>query len=269
MAASNTLCAMDESQDTLDPEPLPETGACHNCGFLCLLTSAPKGPATFTEFDLFDRETGFPADPFYERERHVMRALTEFYREMRPSRITDARIAALREELHNPSESLVMPWCFRGVEIHAEIVAKQERLQAAIPEDSRSSARTIRNDTYAAAADLVLKRDRKCHLWMRYQPGLDPATHLNLATAREAERDRRDFQQQLEAQRQSFDHQLEQARRRSVEVNEAIRAQQERRNRRLDVALTLAAIVLAVLQVLAMGEDALLVKFLNRLFGSP
>ena len=158
--------------------------------------------------------------------------------------------------------------CFRDVPIARYIQDDQQDRLDELPEDMRLPAES-QHATYERAARSVTERDRKCPLWMRYQPGLGPIDHLAGAAANDMERDRRTFQLQLERDRQSFEERIEQQRRRSVEAADAIRAEQDRKTRRAERWLTGAALFLAAVQILSAGPDSFLAAMLRALTGWP
>ena len=80
---------------------------------------------------------------------------------------------------------------------------------------------------------------------MAYQQGLDPIVHMNSKALSDLEEDRRVFARNFEATRD----------------------EQDRRNRRFDLTLTIAAIFLALMQVLSAGDDAGLVRIVRHITG--
>jgi hypothetical protein len=233
---------MDESGQKQVQETPPEAGACHNCGFLC--TQIVGGPARLF---ISDERADFDPDalPVFTELSRVHRQTNHFFRVQK---------VTLRNQpgfvfTHRPA-------CFLDVDILSELDYHDWTVYPyAIQGDT-----DLAHMTLSGFAGRTITRARKCDLWMRYQPGLGPETHLGSKALSDLEAARRAFELRVEQQRQTADRQLEVERRRSVEANEAIRAEQERRNRRFDVRLGFAAVALGVMQILTAGPDSLFVQ---------
>jgi hypothetical protein len=141
-------------------------------------------------------------------------------------------------------EEHLSPCCFRNVPITDEIqdLSGVGRLVDDPPEQRRAQ-QTARNE----AAKQVVSRDRKCSLWMEYQPGLGPQQHLGGLAMRESAQALQAFLESLERQRQAFERQLAASRDRfTLDLHEA-----NERSQKLTTALTWAAVILAIAQVVA------------------
>jgi hypothetical protein len=115
------------------------------------------------------------------------------------------------------------------------------------PPDRRRAQLDARND----AAKQAVGKDRRCPLWMEYQPGLGPREHLAGKARRDMEEDRRRFLESLEQQRQGFERELAASRDIfTINLSEANKRDQERTSA-ITNALTWAAVFLAGAQILA------------------
>ena len=134
--------------------------------------------------------------------------------------------------------------CFRGIDTLGEIDPSGEATRYPY----MGPLVGFPNDFYLnREAGKVVTRDRECEKWMAYQQGLDPIVHMNSKALSDLEEDRRVFARNLEATRD----------------------EQDRRNRRFDLTLTIAAIFLALMQVLSAGDDAGLVRIVRHITGWP
>jgi hypothetical protein len=112
-------------------------------------------------------------------------------------------------------------------------------------EDIRRSRTDAATPERNAAAKAVFTRPRDdCPKWFPYTPGLDPEKHLEEYKTRQLEQDRREFERKL------FE----------MEQRGQARAQT------VGIWLTIAALILAIAQVLTMTPDSWLWKLLSRLF---
>lgn len=187
--------------------------------------------------------------------------------------------------------------CFiRAQDIDAEI---KKAFTALCPPHAATSSyfdSNISGDVYARASLQIFRVNRSCEQWYPYTPGFSPKEHLeefkmlrleelrkqyeqNVEENRRAfegrmEQQRNDFETslstQLEHDRREFDAslsvQIEKDRRNWIEKRDEARDIAQQRNDKLMRGLTVAAVILALLQVLGMTKDSLLWQAAVRLW---
>lgn len=125
------------------------------------------------------------------------------------------------------------PRCFRGVDIGREITDATGLPDYPIRTDEHQQKQN-------AAAKQVLETNRQCKLWFPYTPGMSPKEHLEEFKILEMERDRKEWQERLEANRREWQKELV-----------ALEKRENKRINRVMIWLAVAAAILAVAEVAA------------------
>lgn len=213
---------------SVDDQSLPETGACWNCGLLC-------------------------------HHQKKSSAYVSVYREV----TVESREEHRYVQWHPDSACVHIPWCFRMILIDHELDEGAESASITLPASEEEWRDHLVNDTETAqqinqVAWEVISRNRSCERWYRYQPGNSPEKHLDEWRLDRQERDRREWERELEASRRAFEQDLQ--------------AENDRMHRRewgVDAALGLLAVVLAALQILTADPDSYLARTWFPFLGSP
>ena len=140
----------------------------------------------------------------------------------------------------------LVPWCFRQAPIHQEIA---EGAGSPVETSPLTANGADLVDKQNAAAAAVTRKDRRCLLWMLYQPCLGPEAHLSGQAMRDMELRQAQRAEHLEADRRKFELQLDQR-----------RSEAEERNQRTERRIAFVGLLLAAMQVATASEDAILIR---------
>jgi hypothetical protein len=153
------------------------------------------------------------------------------------------------------------PWCYRDVPLLLEV----EEIIGMPPRIVTTDAQ--QQERQNAAAKQIVKRDRQCPKWYPYKPGRGPEQHLREVEALELEDRRREFERRMESGRRKWERRLELDRRGFEKTlwDQAQEAEEKRHN--LVFWIAIAAVVLAVAEVLAAilsaGPDSIIGRLLG------
>ncbi len=138
------------------------------------------------------------------------------------------------------------PWCFRGKPILREI---SEVVGTAVPPPSNAPEKIWTTCNDAAVSEFT--RDRKCTVWSRFHPGLDARMHLEEVRMQELEQQRRDWEARMERERSALDQRLARDNKEFLRGLEGERRRWEKESGKWPNRLIIAAVILAVAEVIA------------------